>query len=251
MPTITTSLMVFACLIVAALVGMLLRSRLPEHHLGADSKDTVKLAMGLVATMAALVLGLLIAAATDKYDKESAGVTQMAAKVIFLDRMLANYGPETKDVRELLRKMVERVSRQMWPGKSSAAAQLDPSTTHAEAVISAIQNLPAKNDLQTTLKGQALSAVFDLGQSRWQEFEQAEASISTPLLSILTFWLAILFVSFGMFAPSNSTVFAALFVAALAVSVAVFLLMELNSPFHGVLQISSAPFDDALAHLGK
>ena len=97
-------LLVFACLFGAALLGSLLRSVLPEHHLSAETKDSVKLTMGLVATMSALILGLLIAAAKDKYDKESAGVTQMAAKVIFLDRELAMYGPETKDTRELYRR---------------------------------------------------------------------------------------------------------------------------------------------------
>jgi hypothetical protein len=249
--TISTSVLVFVCLFGATLVGMLLRRSLPDHHLSSDTKDTVKVAMGLVATMAALVLGLLIASAKDKYDKEAAGVTQMAAKVIFLDRMLANYGPETTDVRALVRKMVERVRGQMWPGESSGEAQLDPSAARAETVIAAVQNLAPKSDLQTTLKSQALSAVFDLGQTRWQEFEQANSAISKPLLCILTFWLAILFVSFGMFAPSNSTVIVALLMAALAVAGAIFLMMELNSPFSGVLQIPSAPFDDVLAHLGR
>lgn len=251
MTTVTMTVLVFVCLFGAALIGMLLRKTLPEHHLSSDTKDTVKVAMGLVATMAALVLGLLIASAKDKYDKESAGVTAMAAKVIYLDRMLANYGMESQEARELLRGMVKRVSNQMWPEKASGKAQLDPATSHAESVLAAVQNLSSKNELQTTLKSQSLSTVFDLGQLRWQEFEQANSAISTPLLCILTFWLAILFVSFGLFAPSNGTVAIALVMAALAVAVAIFLMMELNSPFSGLLQISSAPFDDALAHLGK
>src|SRR5262245_53308135 len=250
MNTVTIALLVFACVFGASLFGMLLRRSLPQHHLTSDTKDSVKLAMGLVATMAALVLGLLIASAKDKYDKEAAGVTQMAAKVIFLDRMLANYGPETTDVRALVRKMVERVRGQIWPGEAGES-QLDPSAARAETVIAAVQNLAPKSDLQTTLKSQALSAVFDLGQMRWQEFEQANSAISKPLLCILTFWLAILFVSFGLFAPTNSTIIVALLMAALAVAGAIFLMMELNSPFGGVLQIPSSPFDDVLTHLGR
>lgn len=251
MNTISSSAVIFACLFGAALIGMMLRKILPEHHLSSDTKDTVKLAMGLVATMAALVLGLLIAAATDKYDSESAGVTQMAAKLIYLDRILANYGPESKDVRKLLKKMVGRVASQMWPDNATEQAQLDPSASRAETVYVAIQKLTPQNDLQTTFKSQAMSTAFELGQLRWQEFEQSEASMSRPLLGILVFWLVILFVSFGMFAPANSTVVVALFMAALAVSGAIFLMMELNSPFSGVLQISSSPFDDALTHLGQ
>jgi hypothetical protein len=244
------AILIFACLFGAAMLGMLLRAVLPEHHLSTDTKDSVKVAMGLVATMVALVLGLLIAAAKDKYDKESAGVTQLAAKVIYLDRMLANYGPEAGDVREQLRKMVEMVRGRMWPDRL-LNAQLDPTASRTESVFVALQNLAPKNELQTTLKSHAISSAFDLGQMRWQEFEQAQSTVSIPLLCILTFWLAILFVSFGMFAPNNSTVVIALAMAALAVAGGVFLMMELNTPFSGILQISSAPFDDALAHLGK
>src|SRR5262245_60895622 len=230
---------------------MLLRRVLPEHHLSSDTKDTVKVAMGLVATMAALVLGLLIASAKDKYDKQSAGVTQMAAKAIYLDRMLANYGPEANDLRGKYRKAVELVVGRMWPDKAAGESQLDPRASSSEVLVTELQKLTPQNDVQTMFKSQALSTAFDLGQMRWQEFEQAQSAISTPLLCILTFWLAILFVSFGMFAPSNSTVIIALLMAALAVSGAIFLMMELNSPFSGVLQISSAPFEDAIAHLGQ
>src|SRR5262245_21243064 len=107
---------------------MLLRKVLPEHHLTAETKDTVKVAMGLIATMAALILGLLIASAKDTYDKEAAGITQMAAKAIFLDRMLANYGSETNDLRALYRQGVQRVINRMWPNKGSQSAELDPRT---------------------------------------------------------------------------------------------------------------------------
>src|SRR3954462_9911561 len=120
------SVLVFASVFGAALVGMLLQRILPKHHLGADTKDTVKLAMGLVATMAALVLGLLVASAKSTYDTESSGVTQMAAKIVFLDRMLANYGPETKEARELFHRAVARMVERMWPDKPSEHSQLDP-----------------------------------------------------------------------------------------------------------------------------
>src|SRR5690349_7023612 len=167
---------------------MLLRKFLPDHHLSSETKDSVKVAMGLVATMVALVLGLLIAAAKDKYDKESAGVTQMAAKVIYLDRMLANYGTEAYDVREQIRKMVETVRSRMWPDRVLSGAQLDPNASRSESVFISLQNLAPKNDMQTTLKSHAISSAFDLGQMRWQEYEQANSTVSIPLLCILTFW---------------------------------------------------------------
>jgi hypothetical protein len=245
------ALIVFACVFGSALLGMVLRAVLPEHHFSPETKDSVKLAMGLVATMAALILGLLVASAKDSYDKESSGVTQIAAKIVFLDRLLANYGPETKDIREQFRHAVERMVSRMWPEKASEHSELDPSKSRADALYAAMQKLSPQNELQTALKSQALATGMEISQMRWLEFEQADTSISAPLLYILTFWLAVLFVSFGLFSPSNGTVVAALMMAALSVSGAIFLILELNTPFNGILQISDTSFLDALAHLGQ
>jgi positive regulator of sigma E activity len=243
--------LVFACVFGAALIGMLLRYVLPEHHFSADTKDTVKLAMGLVATMAALILGLLVASAKSAYDTESSGVTQMAAKIVFLDRMLANYGPETKEAREVFRRTVARMAERMWPEKPAEHSQLDPSASRGEAMYAAIEKLTPKSELQTSLKDHALTTALELSQMRWLEFEEADSSISAPMLYILTLWLAILFVSFGLFSPSNGTVVAALMLAALSVAGAIFLILELNTPFNGMMQISDAPFLNALAYLGQ
>ena len=118
-------------------------------------------------------------------------------------------------------------------------------------MYAAIEKLTPKNELQTALKSHALSAALELGQMRWLEFEEADSSISAPMLCILTLWLAILFISFGLFSPSNGTVVTALMLAALSVAGAVFLILELNTPFNGIMQISDAPFVSALAHLGQ
>lgn len=251
MSSIATAISVFACVFGSALLGMFIRAALPEHHLNSETKDSVKLAMGLVATMVALILGLLIASAKSSYDAERNGVAQMAGKIVILDRMLANYGPEAKETRELLRRSVERAVARMWPDRKSEQAQLDPSASRAEGLYVAIQQLSPKTELQTALKSQAMGAAIELGQMRWLEFEQAGGSVSMPILVIMTCWLAILFVSFGLFSPPNSTVVAALLLVALSVSAAIFLIMELDRPFDGMIQISSEPFDNALAHLGQ
>jgi hypothetical protein len=230
---------------------MFIRAFLPEHHLNSETKDSVKLAMALVATMVALILGLLIASAKSSYDAERNGVTQMAAKVVMLDRMLANYGPETKEARDLLRRSVERVRASMWPDGKSEQAQLDPTASRAEAVYFAIQGLSPKSETQNTFKSQAMGTALEVGQMRWLEFAQAGGSVSVPILVIMTGWLAILFLSFGLFSPPNGTVVAALLLVALSVSAAIFLIMELDRPFNGMIQISSEPFDSALLHLGQ
>ena len=251
MSTITTSLTVFACVFVGAIIGMRLRRILPEHHLSPDTKDTVKLAMGFVATMAALILGLLVASAKDSYDTQASGVTQLAARVVYLDRLLANFGADAKDVRTLYREVVEKITKRMWPDKHSGEYQLDPSAMHTEELLVAIQALQPQTDLQKTLQAQAISTSMEIGQMRWLQYEQAGATLSKPMLGILIFWITVLFASFGLFAPSNGTALAALLLAALSVAGAIFLILELQSPFTGMLQIPDTPFLDAIDHLGR
>ena len=242
---------VFACLFGAGLLGMCIRAALPEHHLTTDTKDAVRIGMGLVATMAALVLGLLVASTKGAYDTQKGEVSQMAAKIIFLDRVLANYGSETAESRGLLRQSVGSAIDHMWPDKkSSQAAQLDPSVSSGEAFFNSIQKLSPQNDVQRSLKSQAAQIATDLGQMRWLLFEQTETSISVTMLIVLISWLAIIFMSAGLFAPPNATVVIALMLAALSIAGAIFLILELDSPFDGVIQISKRPMHNALVHLG-
>src|SRR5436190_19779299 len=178
---------VFACLFGAGLLGVRVRAALPEHHLTTDTKDAVRIGMGLVATMAALVLGLLVASTKGAYDTQKSEVSQMAAKIVFLDRMLAIYGHETAESRELLRGSVGSAINRMWPDKkSSQAAQLDPSLSSGEALFNSIQNLSPQNDAQRSLKSQIGQVATDLGQMRWLLFEQTESSVFLPMLIVLT-----------------------------------------------------------------
>ena len=249
MSSITMSSIVFACVFGGALVGLLLHAVLPHHHLGADTKDIVKLGMGLVGTMAALVLGLLVASAKGSYDAQSAEVTQLAANVALLDRVLARYGPETKDMRAFLRVAAIRALDQMWPKDN--ATQFAPTATGAEVFYEKIQGLSPKDDTQHSLQSQAVSMAMDIGKMRWLMYEQAVGSVSLPLLVILVLWLTAIFVSFGLFAPFNGTVVCSLFIAALSVSCAIFLILEMYTPYTGFVQISSAPLRAAIAQLGQ
>jgi hypothetical protein len=247
MSSTTISLIVFACVFGGALLGIFLHAVLPQHHLSNESKDIVKLGMGLVGTMAALVLGLLVASAKGSYDTQSAELTQMSANIALLDRVLALYGPETKETRALLRGAVARVLDQMW----SSASLSVPTAAGGEILYDKIQGLSPKNDTQRSLQGQALSMAMDLGKTRWLMYEQAITSVSIPLLVVLVLWLAAIFISFGLFAPFNATVVASLFVSALSVSGAIFLILEMYTPYAGLIQLSSAPLRAALAHLGQ
>jgi hypothetical protein len=247
MSSTTISLIVFACVFGGALLGILLHGILPQHHLSSDSKDIVKLGMGLVGTMAALVLGLLVASAKGSYDNQSAELKQMSANIALLDRVLAHYGPETKDARDLLRGAVVRTLGQMW----STGSLSGPTAVGGEIFYDKIQGLAPKNDAQRSLQGQMLSMAIDLGKLRWLMYEQAITSVSMPLLVVLVLWLTVIFISFGLFAPFNATVVSSLFISALSVSGAIFLILEMYTPYAGVIQLSSAPLRAALAHLGQ
>jgi hypothetical protein len=244
-------LIVFACTFGGALLGMLLRKVLPQPHLTADSKETVRLGMGMVATMTALVLGLLVASAKNFYDTQSSELTQLSANVVLLDRVLAHYGPEAKEVRDLLRQAVARTLDQMWHQEQQGHSQMVPTAAGGEILYDKIQTLSPTSDTQSALKAQAASMAIDLGKMRWLMFQQATTSVSLPLLVVLILWLTLVFISFGLFAPPNFTVIGALFLCALSVSGAIFLILAMYTPFEGLMQISSAPVRSALAHLGQ
>lgn len=251
MSSILISGIVLACVFGGALLGSFLRAALPEHHLSTDSKDLVKLGIGLIATMAALVLGLLIASAKSSYDTQRSGLARMSANIGLLDRMLAHYGPETKEARSVLSQSVVRVLDQMWPNDRSQTVQLEPPAAGGEAVYDRIQALSPQNEAQRSLQARALSIAVDTGQIRWLMLQQAGSSIPMPFLVVLAFWLTIIFVSFSLFAPPNATVMTTLLVCALSVSGAIFLILELDGPFEGLIEISSAPLHNVLEHLGQ
>jgi hypothetical protein len=231
--------------------GILVGSALPQDHLSADTKDVVRMGMGLVATMAALVLGLLVSSAKSFYDAQNNELTQVSAKAILLDRMLAHYGPEAVEVRDQLRDYVADSIDKVWPRKHAQSAGLIAPITGPEVLMGKIQALSPKDDRQRSLQAQALSTGIGLMQIRWLMYEQVAESVSGPMLAILVFWLAAIFISFGLFAPRNATVITALFVAGLSVSGAIFLIFEMYTPFGGVIRISSAPLRATLSQLGQ
>ena len=203
---------------------MLLRTMLPEEHLSTDTKDVVMLAVALIGTMAALVLGLLIASAKSTYDTRSNQLLQVSADIILLDRVLAHYGAETKDARATLQRSVVAAMEQFWPADRDRPATIDRRASSVESLYDNIQQLSP--------------------QSEAHQYEKCG-------LVVLVFWLCIIFASFGLFAPRNGTVIAAFFVCALSVSGAIFLILELDRSFEGLLQVSSAPLRAALAQLGQ
>jgi hypothetical protein len=207
------SAIVFACLSGGALFGMFIRAVLPGHQLGDGAKDVLKLGIGLVATLSALALGLLISSAKRCYDTRSTEVTEASAKIILLHRALAHYGPETKEASELLRNSVAVILKHMWPKETTM--QVQEPTRELNSLYDNIPGLLAKDDKQRRwIQAQALNIPVDLGQTRWLMYEQRSTSISKPLLITLVFWLITVFIGFGLFAPHHGTVVTSLLVSA-------------------------------------
>jgi hypothetical protein len=243
---------VFACVFGSALIGMALRKVLPEHHFSSESRDVVKLGIALIATMAALVLSLLLSSAKSSFDQRNAEFAQMAANIVLLDRLLAHYGAETKPARASLHGAVETALAQVWPDENFHPTGLNPANTAPEAILDMIQSLSPHSEGQRTLQSQALSTAITLAQQRGLLAAQAsESPIPLAFLVVLVFWLCIIFASFGLYAPGNLTVVVTLGVCALSVAGAIFLILELALPFVGVIRVSSAPLRGALAHLGE
>ena len=246
------AVIVFACVFGGALIGMFLHVLLPKHHLSEDTKDVIKLGTGLIATMTALVLGLMIATAKNSYDTQNEAVKHTAAKVLLLDRMLSNYGPETKEAREMLRRTVALRLEAIWPENRSQRARLDaPEAVFTDRGIEArMLRLSPQNETQRWLQIEALRIGRDVMETRWLVLGSLGSSIPVPFLVVVVFWLTIIFGSFGLFAPRNATVVTVLFLCALSVAGSIFLILEMDAPFEGVMKISSAPWRYMLSQLG-
>ncbi len=251
MSYIVVSVITFCLIFGAGLLGMRLRKVLPEDHLSDNSKDVVKLGMGLVGTMTALVLGLLIASAQESYDAQSTALLQMSAKIISLDRTLALYGPEAKEPRAVLHDDVVHIIDRLWPKQMSQMARLAPTGGLSGALYDSIEGLSPKDDRQRLLRSDALNLATEIGQSRWLMFEQGTLMVSKPLVAVVVFWLTFIFLSWGLFAPANGTVISTFFIAAVSVSAAIFLVQEMYMPYAGIIRISSLPLRAALSQLGR
>lgn len=243
------ALIVFTCLFGGGMLGMRVRSLLPEAHLTDDSKHLLETGLGVIGTIGGLVLGLLVASAFGSYNSQRANLVQVSANIVVLDRALAHFGPQSKDARVLLRGAVVRILNDVWGAKGSSRA--DPITGRGDALFDKIQELPATTDEQKSVKGTAIGLAVGIAQVRWLIYTQLALGVPMPLLAVLVFWFTVTFIGLGIFTRPNTTVIIALFLAAIAVSGAIFLLQEMYSPFQGPMQISSGPLRAALANLGK
>ncbi len=249
MSPLVISILIFVLVLAGLLAGALLRRILPESHLSKESQDVVRLGAGLIATMAALVLGLLIAAAKSSFDTQSAQVKQITADVILLDNALAAYGPEALPLRAAIRQSVAPLADLLWREKNNTDNEPFHASAAGEAIYLGIQGLTPHDELHRSLQSRAVQISNDLAQTRLLLFVEKDNLVPAPFLAVLTFWLVIIFVSFSLFATLNATVLTFMSFLALSASCAIFLILELSAPFTGLLAISSESLRHALGPL--
>lgn len=253
MTPFSIGMLVFASTFGGALAGIWLHTVLPPHHLDNDSQSTMKLGIGLTATMTALVLGLVTASAKTSYDVLDTAVKQTAADVMTLDRTLARYGPDSATTRAALHDSLVVAIRKTWPqsGPQVADQKIADATRGAESVMARIRALPVQDDDQAWLKTRAQDLGEKLLEARWVVVSAIGTSVPVPFLVVLVFWLVLIFVSFGLFAPRNGTVISILMVCALSVASAIFLILEMDGPFTGLIHISPDPLYYALDRMNQ
>jgi uncharacterized membrane protein YeaQ/YmgE (transglycosylase-associated protein family) len=224
---------------------------LPEHHTTNETRNAVSLSMAVVGTVSALVLGLLISQANSAFLAGSNEVTELATDIARLDRLLRRDEPETATARATLRRYAEMKFADLFPDPPGAPRLNNPATDDMlDHVIDQLQELSHSTPQQQWMITRALQLASDISGTQWLLAEQSVQALPTPFLVLITFWLTLLFISFGLFAPRNLTVGVSFVLCALAVSGAIEMILELEQPFTGMIRISPISMRTMLQTLG-
>ena len=236
----------------AGLIGLYVARALPEHHLTRESGAVVKLAAAIVASLTSLVLALMLSAANGAYSVNAGIVTKLGADIVQLDHLLRSYGPEASEARASLRAYAGHKSEELFPANPPPRLDARVSADLLDRLADSIMSLELPDRRHTALANQALSLTNQIYAERWLLWENPGTTVPTPFLFVLIFWLFLVFLSFGVFAPPNLTVVASLFLSSLAVTGAIFLILQLGDPMHhSWLQISGEPLQRALSEIGR
>jgi hypothetical protein len=251
MNPLLTSLAAFVCIFGGTFLGILVRHKMPDRHLSGDTKDIVRQGTTLIATLASLVLGLLIASANGKYETESSRIKQLTANIVLLDNALDLYGQDSMPLRAMLRRETSVLADGIWAENRPSFGTNRPFEANAQALslYSEILKLTPKTDAQRFFHARASDTLVEISKTRLLLFTNAGGTIPIPFLIVLVGWLALIFASISLFAESNTRTITILCIFSFAASAAIFLILELGQPFTGLMMISDEPLRNALAAL--
>ena len=253
MDSLAKSGIALACVFGAALLGMFCRTKVPGAYQASESKDVVRLVMGLVVTTVAIALGLLGGSAKSFYDTQNAEMAQLAGDYVLLDRMLAQYGPEAEATRAALHSVLDHQiqAEEQLLGTNEVYSNIKSGTTVGESIVNRIHTLSPKDDDQRFFKQQSLNLEVQLEQLRWLMYAQNMVPFPGFLLVMLIAWLIVLVVSFGIFAPRNPLVLAGFLASSVAICGSILLILQMYHPQRGLIHVSDAPLRAALQQLGR
>jgi hypothetical protein len=248
-------------------LGVFVRRFLSERHRSPETNDLIRLVVTMLVTFAALVLGLLTSSVKASFDAVDTDLRGVAIQLIQLDRSLRIYGSETLPARNLLRSYTAAKIAATWanepappgdyypknPPRSSSGEEIENTDlgqllTELETDLRDLHPLdPMHRQLSLTILNQ-----FELlMRMRWKVIEESHKSISIPFYGVLTFWLVIVFASFGLSAPRNLLSYVTIMLGALSIASVIFVMLDLDTPFSGLFMVSSQPMRDALAQLSR
>jgi len=235
----------------STLLGWKLQVSMPDDVLSADLKDVLKVIIGVLGTLSALLLSLLINSARSSYDQQHQEIMELSAKLLSLDRTLARYGPEAVPMRRDLKSLVGKSVEELWPADSAVPAKLEAPMTE-EVWVRSLQALVPKSESQRLDRDQAVGLATDVLNLRWLLYEQSGGAIPGMLLAVLGAWFVLIFLCIGLISPrkSHGLLRALVLSSCLSVSAAMVLGLELDRPFDGILRVSGEPVRKALSHLG-
>jgi hypothetical protein len=229
----------FASILIGAAIGMVLRRALPADLLEGGSKEAIRLGAGFLSTLAALVIGLMIASAKNTYDNQNSNIRQLGTNAVLVDQMLTKYGPEAIAARTLLREIIPSATARIWRENVKGGGSTFVVSETAERFYNAVEGLKPGNAERTSLKSRIIHLTTDMGRTRLLVFTQGDDGIPLPFFVVLVFWLVVIFASFSLFAEPSPLVIASTLLFALSVSSALFLIVDLSHPFEGLMQISN------------
>ena len=239
MSSTTAFLASLVSILIGAVIGMILKRSLLADRLDGGSKEAIRLGAGFLATLAALVIGLMIASAKNTYDGQNTNIRQLGTNAVLLDQMLTKYGPEAKAARTLLREIIPSATARIWRESIAGDGGTFAISGTAERFYNAVEGLKPANAEQISLKSRIIEITTEMGRTRLLVFTQSDNAIPVPFFIVLTFWLVVIFASFSLFAEPSRLVIAFILVFAVSVSSALFLIVDLSHPFSGLMQISN------------
>ncbi|PKA41799.1 hypothetical protein CWR43_20875 [Rhizobium sullae] len=241
--------LVFACLVIASLGTMLGYSKLPVHHRQDETNTVVRLVANIFVVMTSLVFGLMINSAKNTFEALDNNVHSFATEIILLDRTLRTYGLEAHDARQSLVAYVEKALTNTARIDGSLVRSDRASELALNGVGDSLSVISPIDAGHVALWDNARQQYQKIVEQRWVIVEQSEGVIPLPIICMLAAWLTLIFASFGYRAPKNIIVAAMFVMSALLISASLYLVLDMDIPFAGLIQISDAPLQRALAEI--